>query len=98
MCTGLLLHGKEIEKSTCFSELLVSLEVLMRCFFVYLGFLLGWLCVPDQPYPPPCPGPDAHRTILPPHLRGLLHSLLPGHHPLHADLFCWFPGKVKKHC
>lgn len=63
---------------------------LMRC--VYLGFLLGWICVPDQPYPTPCPGSDAHRQILSPHLRGLLHSLLPGHHPLHADLFCWFPG------
>lgn len=65
----------------------------MRC--VCLGFLLGWLRVPDQPYPPPRPGSDAHRPILSPHLRGLLHSLLPGHHPLHADLFCWFPGKVK---
>lgn len=62
---------------------------------MYVGFLLGWLRVPDQPYPPPCPGADAHRPILSPHICSLLHSLLPGHHPLHADLFCWFPGKMK---
>lgn len=59
-----------------------------------VGFLLGWLRVPDQLDPPPCPGPDAHRTILAPHLRCLLHGVLPGYHPLHADLICWFSGKM----
>lgn len=62
---------------------------------MHLGFLLGWLRVPHQPDSPPRPGSDAHRPILTPHICGLLHSLLPGHHPLHANLFCWFPGKKK---
>lgn len=67
------------------SELIVS--------FLCVGFLLGRLCVLDQPDPPPRSGFDADRTIFSPNLRGLLHSLLPGHHPFHADLFCWLPGK-----
>lgn len=62
-------------------------------FVLVVGFLLGWLCLPDQPDPSSRPGPDAHRKVFSPHLCGLLHSLLPGHHPVHANIICWFPGQ-----
>lgn len=60
--------------------------------FVCLGVVVGRLRVPDQPHPPPCVGADAHRQVLSPYLRGLLRGVLPGHHPLHADLFCRLSG------
>lgn len=95
MCTGLLLHGEESWRVSLIWIIWVYGGLMScMCLCAYPGFLLGWLRFPDQPYPPSRPGSDAHRPILPPHLRGLLHSLLPGHHPLHADLFCWFPGGV----
>lgn len=59
------------------------------------GLFVGRLRVPDQLDPPPRAGADAHRTLLPPHLRGLLHGVLPGHHSLHADLLCGLPGELQ---
>lgn len=60
---------------------------------LHAGFLLGWLCVLDQPYTPPRSGFDAHRAIFSSNICGILHSLLSGHHPFHADILCWVPGK-----
>lgn len=57
------------------------------------GVLLGWLRVSDQPHSAARAGVDADRPFLSSHLCGVLHSLLPGHRPLHADLFCWIPGE-----
>lgn len=54
---------------------------------------MGRLCVPYQPDPSARLGADANRTILSPDLRGLLHCLLPGHYPVHADLFCRISGR-----
>lgn len=59
-----------------------------------LGLFMGRLCVLDQLDPSPRTGADAHGTLLPPDLCGLLHSLLPGHYSFHADLLCGFPGEV----
>lgn len=76
-----------------FTGFILTLGVLLMCLCP--GFLLGWLRVLDQPNPTTRPGSDAHRPVLSPYLRGLLHSLLPGHHPLHADFVRWFPSKAK---
>lgn len=72
------------------------LKVHLFVFGFFLGVLLGRLRVPHQPHPPSRSGSDADGPILSPHLCGLLHSLLPGHHPVHADFLCWFPGKMVK--
>lgn len=82
-----------VRMNLCFSSEPECSEVNMVS--VCPGFLLGWLRVPDQPHPPPCPGADAHRSFLSPYICGLLHRLLPGHYSVHADLFCWFPGRKK---
>lgn len=37
------------------------------------GFLMGRLCVSDQPHSHACARPDGDRKVLSPHLRGLLH-------------------------
>lgn len=63
-------------------------------FHPVTGLFMGRLCVLDQLDPPPCAGADAHGTLLPPDLCGLLHCLLPGHHSFHADLLCGFPGEL----
>lgn len=63
-------------------------------FHPVTGLFMGRLCVLDQLDPSPCTGADAHGTLLPPDLCGLLHCLLPGHHSFHADLLCGFPGEL----
>ena len=41
--------------------------------FLSPGFLLGWLCVSDQPHPHARAGPDGDWEVLSSHLRGILH-------------------------
>lgn len=63
-------------------------------FHPVIGLFLGRLRVLDQLDPSPRTGADAHGTLLPPDLCGILHRLLPGHHSFHADLLCGLPGEL----
>lgn len=74
----------------CSCSILELVHVCLVC--VLAGLLVGWLRLPDQPHPLARAGADAHRALLPQDLCSLLHSLLLGNHPVHADLFCWLPG------
>lgn len=71
---------------------------LFVLFCAAAGLFVGRLRVPDQLDPPARAGADAHGTLLPPHLRGLLYCLLPGHHPVHADLLRGLPGEPWAEC
>lgn len=62
-------------------------------FYLVIGLFMGRLCILDQLDSSPRTGADAHRTILPPDLCGLLYRLLSGHHSFNADLLRGFPGK-----
>lgn len=68
------------------------LDVNLRFLGFFPGFLVGRLRFSDQPDPPARPGADVDRPLLSPHLRRLLHRLLLGHHPVHADLVRRLPG------
>ena len=65
-------------------------KTCMICFIP--GLLMGRLRVPDQLDSHAHPGSDDHREIQSSYLCCVHHRVLPGNHPINADLICRLPA------